>query len=1597
MLVLIALILLVWVSIQTTPVQNWLVKQVTQKLSKSLGTTVEIKHVDFSLFDKMLLEGTLVRDLQQDTLLYAGTVKVNINDWFFLKDNIDLSYIGLEDAQVNLRRQDSVWNYRFIADFFSSPTKSADTQSISLGLKKVELSNIRFLQQDGWRGEDMLLSLGTFNLNADKFDLNNKEIHIRNINIDEPVFTIYNYDGKRPDSLRPKAVKAYRDSTGLKWNPAGWDLSVTRMTIKNGNFRSDLQVDREVYSYFDPAHINFAKINGRFDNIRWDADTVTADVNLTTRERSGFEIRKLQADMKMYPEGMEFSDLDLRTPRSRLKNFYAMRYDAFDDMQSYVSKVRMEARFQESVIHSEDIAFFAPALKDWNTDIRVKGNITGSVDNLSARSVLIEAGKNTYLNGSISLKGLPDLNKTYIDFEAKDFKTTYSDAVSFVPYLRTIDQPRLNQLTFLKFKGSFTGFITDFVTYGTIQTNLGTIVSDVNMKFPENASTSYSGNININNFQIGRFLDLPQIGNLSFRGKVNGRGMSISRLSAQLDGTIHSLEFRGYQYQNVLVKGQVAKKLFNGEIISNDPNLDAQLNGLIDFGKNIPEFDFDATVAKADLKKLNLTKDNIDFNGKFRFDFSGDNIDNFLGTARIFEASVFKNGKKLSFDSLHLESQMMDNNKVITAVSNEFDAALVGEFSIKDLPESFRTFLSKYYPSYIQSKRVLEANENFSFVITTKKVDEYLQFVTDDLHGFNFSTITGRINTKENLLDLNAEVPQFNYRNVAFYNLMLKANGDLDKLGIETNIADIYFSDSLHFPGTAITINSSKDQSQVNIKTSANQTLNSASVSANVQTLPKGVKILFNESNFDVNGKNWTIEKNGELVLSESLISADGVKIYNADQEVKITTIPSDIGSTNDIKVELTKINIGDFTPFVIKSNRLEGLLTGSIDVIDPFGKLQVDLKADAEQFLLDDDSIGKVQLEANFVKRSNEVNFKAYSDNKDYYFDVNGAYTLADSTTEDQLYINTDFFKDTRINLLKKYLAGVFSEIDGYTKGTLRITGPPDKLKYLGKLDLRDAQLRVAYTNVLYHIPAASVNLQDGEIDFGSFTLTDDYKNTAQLTRGLLKHDSWKDMFFDFAVNSNKLEVLATKNTGNDPFYGSIFAKLNMTLKGPVENMEMRIKGEPADSSNLYINMNTGKESGTADFLTWKVYGKEMQQQYTGEETNLNVMLDVTANNFANMYVILDELTGDIIKANGHGNLQITAGTTSDFTISGRYEIDRGNYDFNFQSFLHKPFKLRENVGNFISWAGDPVDATIKVEAEYEAENVRFSDLQPSTGGGNQTLFINDNVRRYRGKVLVVANLTEKLTRPKIAFRIELPPGSPLANDAGANFVLQTIQNDENELNKQVAFLIVLNSFGPISTQSQGSLANTAFEGIVVNTISGVLSNTLSNQFSNAFQKLFNDKSLQVNFNAQLYSGTNILNDVNRTGLNIDRTNLNLSLGYSLLNERLTFTFGSALDFGLTTQQVQATRNLQFLPDITAEWKIRKDGKLLLTFFYRDSYNYLSGVGARQNRSGASISYRREFDRASELWKGGKKRKDKPPIVAPDQVRTDSTTGGAN
>ena len=1548
----------------------------------------------------MLLHDALVLDRSHDTLLYAGTVKVNITDWWFFKDHATLQYVGLQDATIRIHRTDSVWNYQFLVDYFSTPAGPQavkdTTHGMLLDLKQIELSRVHLNKHDAWHGEDMDLQLGGMDLYADTISFSDRIARIRTLRFTRPNFTLTKYKGLRPPPPDDTTAPA-NDPLHLRLNPGNWDVTAANLTIKDGSFRNEKPADTVVNRHFDGDHIFFSAVNTTFSNLRLHRDTLTAHLQLTTKERCGLEVKKLDARIKWFPEAMEFAHLDLQTNHSHLRNYFAMRFRTLDDMDDFTTRIHLDAHFTDADIDSDDISLFAPGLTEWKKRIKIAGDIQGTIADLHGHHVELTAGRNTMLNGDIRLQGLPDINRTLIEFKSNDFRTTYDDMVSLFPGIRTISQPRIDQVRTLGFQGTFIGTIRDFVTNGTIETNLGSLVTNVNMKLPAGGAPVYTGTIATDSFYLGKFLDNDDLGRIAFQGKINGTGLTTGTLNATLNGTINSLEFNHYAYQNIQVNGAVAKKKFNGEFFADDPNLAAHLNGLIDFSGIQPKFNFQAEVKKADLNRLNFVDKKVEFNGKFKCNFTGDDIDNFLGTASIYDASVYKNGERVSFDSLDIESSVIENNKTITVVSNEFDGAIVGEFSIKDLPASFQTFLNKYYPSYIKPAKSVPANQNFSFVITTKKVEDYIDLFNTNLSGFNNGGLSGRIDTRNNLLDLNVDLPSFSYKRIRFDNLTLKGRGSFDSLSIETTIGDVSINDSLHFPGTHVLLHSANDQSSLQITTSANQTLNSANISARVQTLPTGVQVTFNPSTFDINSKTWTVDRDGVLTFNHNIFSAENFTVHNGDQQVLVTTHPAENGNWNDIHLDLRKVNIGDFTPFVEKAERIEGLLTGSAEISNPFGHPGITLTGVADQFRFANDSIGKIDLAADYSEAAGLVHATVHSDNLHYKFDGQALIHTSDSTTETPIDITADV-GDMRVDLLEKYLGGVFTNLTGEATGKLRITGPASHLLYLGTVNLHDASLKVAYTQCTYKIPAATIQFKKDTIDFGTFQVKDLKGRTADLLHGRLYHHAFNDLAYDFELNTNRLLLLDTKATDNNQFFGTVIGRARVSLTGPDNNMKMEIRGTPTDSSNIYLPPSVTRESGDADFLQWKVYGTEIKKQAQDKKTSkLLVTLNVDANNYANVYMILDPLSGDIIKTNGRGNLVMTIGTTQDLTLNGRYEIDKGSYNFTFQTFIHKPFVLKEGVGNYIQWTGNPYDATINIQASYTAQNIQFSDLGISVASGLG--ITSKNVLQYRGDILVNAKLTGHLMSPDITFQIDLPDNSPLKNDQDALALIQKIQSDPNELNKQVSCLVVLNSFVPLSNSATVFDVNQVGANVVVNSISGILSNAFRRQVSSALQRVFKDKSLQVNFMPTVYNGANFLSAEGQTGVTYDRTNLNFSIEKEFLNQKLTLNVGSALDFGMTTAQAQAAA-FEFLPDINATYKISSDGRVMLTLFYRDSYNYLSGGNHTLNSSGTGISYRRDFDRIDELFK--RKKKKKTPATAPqpkDAIapKDDNSSGSAD
>lgn len=1559
LLLLIGLFFFILIAVQTGFVQNWAVGIATNKLSKALGTEVRINGISFSLFDKVNLEGTLIRDKQKDTLLYANQLRLRITDWFFLKDKIDLKFIGLEDAVVKLQREDSTWNYQFLVSYFSSPKTQKDTsKGIEVNLKKVDLKNVLFIQNDLWNGEKMTISVNSLLLDANALSFSNDVFKVHTLQVEKPYINLQHFTELKPLALRKKKLTNPNDTT-LRFN-LGINFIVDSLSLNNGTFISE-NAETKAKLGFDGEHLQITQLKGTFKKLSFLKDTLKANMDISCRERCGFELKKFKTNLKVTPQIIELAKLDLQTNKSRLGDYYAMKFAHFNnDFANFTSKVFLDAKFKNTSLFSDDIAYFVTDLKSWKKQAVVSGNFLGTISDFTLKNFNIRSGITTNISGDLAMKGLPDIDKTVIHFNGGFIKTNNVDMAIVIPALRKMSNPNIAALGDVLFKGNFNGTVSNFKTVGVVSTNIGAVDADIAMKFPKNGEPTYIGSLITNRFNLGKFMNSPILGLVNFTGKIDGTSFNLSQMKSSLDGKFSLLEFNGYPYTNITTNGTFLKKYFNGELKIDDPNVDFTSTIEIDFSLPKPRINILGDLVKSNLQNIKLTQEKYELTGLFDLNFNGLNIDEFDGTAKILNANLTHTNDKLSFDSLVVTAHDSDGIRTLTANSNEFSASVTGrQYKLLDLPTAFQTYLNHYYPAYFNPPVTQLADQDFSITFSTKDFDSYAKIIDTRLSGMDYASLTGTINTQKNQFTILASVPNLSYGKYHVTDAFFKGEGTLDTLQLNGDVANIRIGDSLSFPNSTIAIQSSNNHSIVSIQTKASNTINEANLNADLYTLEDGVRVNFRPSAFVLNNKKWDLEKQGEIVIRKNFVSAENVKFSQGFQEIKVETEISSESNTNDLVIRLKNVILGDLTSLVMKDPRLEGIASGELRLNDFYGDFSATANLKAEQFRFNNDSIGLVTVKSSYDNKTGKIPFSIQSNNQDYKFNTDGFYNLKDSTGN-SLYVNTDL-TDTKIDIVQRFIGDIFSDLKGKATGKLIVSGNPSKPELSGKVKLRNGGLKVNFTQVYYDLDSTTINFQPDGIDFGEFTIRDKYKNSARL-KGKLYEKNFKDMAFDFDMVTDKLLLIDTKQRDNKQFYGKAIGKASLSLKGPEYAARMSIVAESNDSSHIYIPSSVSKQSGEADFIVFKQYGTELSAEDKRSNFDLTVDLDITANTKVDIDVILDDLTGDVVKARGNGRLRILAGTTVPLTIKGRYNIDFGNYDFNFQSFIRKPFDMLD-ADNYIEWNGDPYNADVHIDAVYRAERVSVSDLLSN----QQVANVSSATKSYRGDVYVIAHLKDKLTKPTITFSLDFPPSSPIKNDPYFNEFISRIESNQSEMLSQVTSLIVFGSFAPYG---QGLFAGNSgsINNFGASTLSGAISKQLNKVVSNLVYKLTKDKSIKVDVSTSLYSSSSLVasstGGVSQSNNGLDRSNFNFKIGKSFLNDRLIFTAGANLDFNVGATSALTNGNLQFLPDVNIEYILTKDKQLRLIAFFKNSLDATGGILGRRNRQGISLSYKHDFDR---------------------------------
>jgi hypothetical protein len=1570
LLLILVLLTSVYITIQLPVVQQALTSRIAIYLSQELKTEVKLGKIRFNLFNKLSLQELVVKDRHGDSLAVIGELQLQTSDFFFLHDSISIDKIELSKTRLFLSREDSNWKHQFILNYIAggnSSQKNKKKSRFHLHLKEATIQDFYFTQIDAWNGQEVTGQIKKMHLLAEQLNLSDDLIQINSLELSDPTFSVANFPGNRKKPIK----KEIADETW--WQLDGKKISLLSFRIHNGQFKLDEdRLDRK--NRFDPRHLEIYAVEASLSNSLMTGDTLQSQLEIAAREKGGLELRKLEGVIQLSPKQLSIQKLRLETPHSLVKESIRLTFKKISDFARFGEKVVIESNFNQSIIGSEDLAFFIPELKNWKKSIRFGGLLKGTLHDFNINQLSLGIGAGTFLQGRLSIRGLPFIDQSSFELNVSRSNILWEDIRMIIPNITKTNYKNLEAIRYARFNGKIAGGATHLQLDGTIQTRLGSIRTGVQATLSKREITQYSGRLQLNQFKLGEMIGLPSLKEVSLIGLVNGNGWGEVNSQAHFNGEIQSLKFKDVEYKNIRWDATLKNQLLRSSISIDHESLKInELVASVDWSGEFLHYSLAGTIEKANLQALQLTASPLLVKGQIAADVSGQTMNTLDGSIRLFNAIVLNGEEILPLDSLSITATPVKNGRRVEILSNEFQGWLEGQFDWATLPSVFQKVLHTHYPSQVESPQDFPSTSSFQFAVNTQYVEPFLQLFSSDLKGFNQLVLSGNFEGPTNSFSTSLLIPQASFQEYGVDSLVLKSRSDGKNIELDATAKSIKLNEAISLPPLAIKISGHNDSTVINLFSASEKRVEKINLNALVRTFREGIAIDFTSSDFTINGKSWALNEGGNLYLRKNNPAQGYLRLSEGEQEIIIKTLQKNQNETDQLLLSIQKINLNDISPYFLPDNRLEGLVSGDFIIKDPLGNLSISTDNFNSKLLrLDNDSIGEITSTLLYEKKTNTLRAKGNTLNQKEFlgFDL-------------ELFFNDSLLANNRINLqartypiqlLERFLGDLFSDITGYLTGDISILGDLNRPGVNGKGRLKDAGLRVNYTQCYYKIEDRDLELTTSRIDLDGMVLKDTVTGNPIYLTGGIDHESFYNLFYDLDISTRKpgtrgarenrpIQLLKTSAADNSLFYGDVKGTALLQLRGPESDMVMTLNviASEKDSSHFTLPPGYSRESGIADFLVERKYGSEMAgEKRKGNGDNIVYDVEITANPLVEVKVQLDELTGDEIKGNGSGTFKIRSGTTEPLTLRGRFDIAAGNYLFTFQSFFKKPFEIKKGGTNYIEWTGDPYDANIKFEAQYKAERVSFSPLA-------STLNLTADASNARSDVYVVARLSGKLFKPTIDFYLDFPPNSIASSNPELGLLLKQLQQNTNELNRQVTYLIVFNSFAP--NELGGALSVT---GVNVSSISGMLLSVVSDQINKLFNNILKSDKYRINLNTSLYN-RNLLSG-NNTALSIG-SNVNFSIGRSFFNNRFTISTGLGMDAPLGQNQTTSLQqSILLLPDVTMEWLVNPSGTIRVSFFYRTNADYLSAsataTAARSRRTGGSLSYKKEFDKLGDLFR---------------------------
>lgn len=1343
-------------------------------------------------------------------------------------------------------------------------------------------------------------------------------LNFGDIDLENLIFNLKTYKDETDTNL--DIFVARFDNDNPRPEASTFLMSSSDVSIINGTFNMiDENKENTNVLLFDNLDINATNflING---------SDVEARINtLSFIDKRGVVVQNMSTNFKYTIENMVFNDLIIKTKKSSLKGNLKFNYDR-KDFGDFENKVKINARFTNANIALDELNVFYNEFGN-NQYAKFNTNVSGTLNNLTLNNLKLTTSNNTKINGNINFKNL--LNKAPNNFvmqgDFTNLNSNYKDLKRLLPNVLGASIPSIfDKLGDFIIKGE-TNITTNKITANfDIETQLGFVKSNLNISNVNNINrATYIGKVIFDDFNVGQFLEDPNLGKISANLDVDGKSFEKENLTSQLKGDIFEIQYNNYNYENIIVNGTYKQNVFSGKLTANDKNLKIDFNGLADFSKTVNDFDFKADINYLNLKALHFYNrdDTSEFKGIVSMKMKGTTLDDAVGNISFKKTNYKNENDNYYFNDFAITSSFKNNERFINVNSPDIiKGAMSGVFKFNDIVKLFQNSIESIYTN--QSTYTIDSNQyiNFNFKIYNKIIEVFFSELKLGKNTF----IKGRVETDQEAFKLTFKSPKIELLDYFANKIELQVDNknpifntyiEIDSLNTKFydiskfNLINVTLNDTLYMRSEFKGGKNNNDDYNLSFYHTVNEKNNSVVgfkkseviFKDNAWILNKNAN-KYNKIEFDRGFKNFNIE---QLVMSHK------------NEEIRLDGVLRD-STYKDIKLKFKDVDLTKITPR-IDSLSLAGNVNGKLDILQNNGSYMP-----SSTIVIDDFEVNRQYLGSFDAKITGNTSLTKYTvDAKIKNFKTNSFQALGNiDVSKNNSLIDVDLkFNDFKLEVLTPLLDPVLNKIRGDVNGIVTLEGDLTKPNFNGELKIDRGGLNVPYLNVDFNFDDnSSVSLKEQRFVFNAVKLKDSKENTRGVLDGSISHVNFANWKLDLNIDTDRLLVLDTKYTEESLYYGTGFIGGNARIFGPTEALRITAEAETKTGTKFYIPLVDSESFGDNSFIHF-LSPDEKRAKYSGKKliidtvSGVELFFDLNVTNDALIEIVMDRTNGSSIKGRGDGQLLFNINTNGTFEMFGDFIVHEGTYNFKYAGLVQKDFEVKPFQSS-LAWDGDPLEAEINIQAIYKLRT------NPSA--------LLDNPITQSIPVELEINIKGQLEKPEPDFKFNFPNLSSTIKSE-LNYRLDS----KNERENQAMFVLATGSFN-----RQNKDIN--ITGTITERLNGLINGFFSND----------DSKINIGINYEAGQNRPDLVTEDRLGVTL-QTKITDRV---LINGKVGVPIGGA---GATESVIAG--------DVQVDFLLNKDGTLTATVFNRENSirNFGEEIGYTQ---GLGLNYSVDFDTFNEL-----------------------------